>query len=519
MGERRTWVAAAVTAAAALIAAGCGNSADLVEASPTSAATSAEPTTPTPGPTADPPSDELEQFYSQQADWQDCGSYECATVEVPLDYENLGAGTVELELKRAPATSDEGRIGTLFINPGGPGASGLNYLDVFVPELAPELRDAYDIVGFDPRGVGVSDPVTCLSDERLDEFIAYDPDPDTAAEVREAAALVRELGQACVDNTGALASHVSTIEVAKDLDVLRAVVGDKALYYYGASYGTSIGATYAELFPKNVGRMVLDGALDPQLSIEELNLQQAEGFQTALEAYAAECVSNGCPFGSSEDEVLSRIQSFLDGLDENPIETGDPERPLTRALGFYGVAVTLYNQDYWSFLTNGLEAAFEGDGSILLMLADAYTEREPDGGYASNSTQVNYAVNCLDHPVDISVTEIEASESEYEEASPVFGRVFAWSLLGCSNWPIEPALEPLTIDGSGAAPIVVVGTTRDPATPYQWAEALAAQLESGVLVSRDGDGHTGYHMGNDCVDEAIDGYLIDGTVPDDGLAC
>jgi len=512
-----------VAAVAALAPAACGTTADLVEGSSTAAPTSVEPSpteSPTDGPTAEPPSSELAQFYNQQPGWQDCGSgFECATVEVPLDYEDVDAGTVGLELKKAPATSQDERIGTLFINPGGPGGSGITYVDTFLSQVTPELRAAYDIVGFDPRGVGTSDPVACLSDDRLDDFIASDPDPDTAAEVQRAAALVRELGQACEQNTGALASHVSTIEVAKDLDVLRAVVGDKALHYYGASYGTYIGATYSELFPKNVGRMVLDGALDPQLSIEELNIEQAEGFQTALEAYAADCVSQGCPLGSSEEEVLSRIESFLDGLDAEPLETDDPDRPLTQALGFYGVAVTLYSQDSWRFLTGALQAAFDGDGSQLLYLADIYTDREAGGGYATNSTQVNYAVNCLDHPIDISAAEIEASESEYERASPVFGRVFAWSLLGCSNWPIQPALEPLTIDGSGAPPILVVGTTRDPATPYQWSEALAEQLESGVLVSRDGDGHTGYHMGNECVDEAIDGYLIDGSVPDDGLKC
>lgn len=510
----------------ALVAAACGSASDLVSA----AAPTARPTTertaspsptesPTQGPTGEVPSG-LELFYDQQADWESCGSsYECATVEVPLDYADPGGDTVEIELKRAPATSGGDRVGSLFINPGGPGASGLDYVDFFLSKVSPDLRAAYDVVGFDPRGVGTSDPVTCLSDDRLDTFIAYDPDPDTASEERQAVALVRELGDACQQNTGALAAHVSTIEVAKDLDILRAAVGDGRLHYYGASYGTSIGATYAELFPDKIDRMVLDGALDPQLSIEELNIEQAEGFQGALEAYVKDCVAAGCPLGSSETEVLGGIEDFLDGLDAQPIDSGDPDRPLTEALGFYGIAVTLYNQDYWTYLTNALEAAFDGDGSQLLLLSDAYTDRNPGGGYASNSSQVNYAVNCLDHPVETDVSEIKAAEPEYEQASPVFGRVFAWSLLGCANWPIEPTLDSLSIDGSGAPPIVVVGTTRDPATPYQWSQALADQLESGVLVSRDGDGHTGYHMGNSCVDDAIDGYLIKGKVPDDGLEC
>jgi len=337
--------------------------------------------------------------------------------------------------------------------------------------------------------------------------------------VSRASALVRDLGEACRDNTGPLAGHVSTIEVAKDLDILRAVVGDQELHYYGASYGTFIGATYAELFPDNVDRMVLDGALDPALSIQELNLQQAAGFETALNAYVDACIeTGGCPLGDDKQTALERIGALLEGLDANPLATGNADRPLTQALGFYGIAVTLYNQDYWSTLTGALTLALAGDGAELLRLADAYLNRTSDG-YADNSAQVIYAVNCLDKPVDASARQIEASEPDYAAAAPVFGRVFAWSLLGCANWPIEPTEKPLVIDAAGAAPIVVVGTTRDPATPYQWAVSLAEQLESGVLVSRDGDGHTGYHMGNDCVDDALDAYLVDGTVPTDGLQC
>jgi len=510
----------AVAAMAALLPAACGTSADLIGSdAPTTPTRSTLPESSSPTTqSADPPSGDLQQFYGQQVAWQDCGSFECATVTVPLDYDDVTAGTVDLELRKAPATEDE-PLGTLFINPGGPGGSGITYLDFFLPD-APELQSAYDIVGFDPRGVGVSDPVTCLSDGELDDFIAYDPDPDTAAEVRRATALVRKLGRACQANTGPLAGHVSTVEVAKDLDILRAVVGDQKMHYYGASYGTFIGATYAELFPDKVDRMVLDGALDPALSIKELNLQQAAGFETALNAYVDDCIAGGgCPLGEDKQAALDRIKAFLDGLDADPLESGDSDRPLTEGLGFYGIAVTLYNQDYWTILSSALAAGLAGDGSQLLQLADAYLDRGPDGTYNNNSAQVIYAVNCLDKPVDVSVPEIQASESEYEEVAPVFGRVFAWSLLGCSNWPVQSAQKPLTIDADGAAPIVVVGTTRDPATPYQWAEALADELESGVLVSRDGDGHTGYHMGNECVDDAIDAYLVDGTVPINGLQC
>ncbi len=458
----------------------------------------------------------LADFESQPLDWADCGDFECGSVEVPVDYANPSGATVELELKRAPATGHP--LGTLFINPGGPGGSGVDYVDTIASELSEQMRSRYDVVGFDPRGVGESDPLVCLNDDELDELVSFDPDPDTAHEEGQARDLVTGLGEACADE-GELASHVSTVEVARDLDILRSAVGDQKLTYYGASYGTYIGATYAELFPDRVGRMVLDGAIDPKLSAEQINIQQAAGFQTALEAYVDDCIASGtCPLGSDRDTAMDQIRSFLDDLDQDPLDTDDPDRPLTEALGFYGIALPLYSRDYWPLLTQGLTAAFDGDGSVLLRFADTYLSRTPSG-YSDNSAQVINAVNCLDRPARLSNDQIRRSVPRYEKASPVFGRVFAWTMLSCSEWPLKPSAPAPTIDGAGAPPIVVVGTTRDPATPYHWAESLASELKSGVLVSRDGDGHTGYHVGNACVDNALDRYFVDGDVPEDGLSC
>jgi pimeloyl-ACP methyl ester carboxylesterase len=313
---------------------------------------------------------------------------------------------------------------------------------------------------------------------------------------------------------------VSTQEVARDLDVLRGVVGDEKLTYYGASYGTYIGATYAELFPEQVGRMVLDGAVDPTLSNTDANLEQARGFETALRAYAADCVKQGaCPLGESQDAVVERIGQLLQDLDESPLPTNDPERPLTQALGFYGVALPLYDEGSWSFLTQALEGALAGNGSVLLLFADQYLSRTEDG-YADNSAEVISAVNCLDRPTETTAADVEATIPDFEKASPTFGRVFAWSVAGCGAWPARSPLEPLeSYDAEGAPPIVVVGTTRDPATPYEWAVSLADQLSSGVLVTRDGDGHTGYGQGNDCVDSAVDEYFVQGEVPAGDLQC
>jgi pimeloyl-ACP methyl ester carboxylesterase len=514
----------AVVAAVLMVGAGCSGDDEPEADDPTT-----EPTAETEQPCGDPTAPECTPparsgpgrpevpFRELTIDWSECGDYECGTIDVPLDYESPGGSTVELELKRAPASSDD-PLGTLFINPGGPGASGQDYLDTFASHLSDEMLNRYDIVGFDPRGVAASDPLICLDDAEVDELVSYDPDPDTAAEANEARELVRGLGEGCAD-VGPLAANVSTVDVARDLEILRAAVGDEKLAYYGASYGTYIGATYAELFPDRVGRLVLDGAIDPSLSAAEFNIQQVAGFQTALEAYVDDCLdSDDCPLGPDQSGAMDQISEFLENLDQSPIDSGDDDRPLTEALGYYGIALPLYSEDLWPILTQALTAAFDGDGSLLLTIADTYLNRAPSG-YIDNRAQVIYAVNCLDHPISLSNQQIERSEPRYERASPVFGRVFAWSMLGCSEWPLTADPPAPTIDAAGAAPIVVVGTTRDPATPYHWAEALAAQLKSGVLVSRDGDGHTGYHMGNDCVDEAIDGYLLDDTVPADGLSC
>ncbi|HYJ67356.1 MAG TPA: alpha/beta hydrolase [Nocardioidaceae bacterium] len=501
----------AVIAAVALLGSACSGGDDSESDDPAASPTSDEP------PTGQPSRfKSVADFADQTLDWASCGDFECGSIEVPVDYADPSGDTVELELKRSPATGDP--VGTLFINPGGPGASGVDYVEAIASELSEEMLSRYDIVGFDPRGVGESDPLVCLDDAELDELVSFDPDPDTPDEEAQARDLIEGLGEACADE-GELASHVSTVEVARDLDIMRAAVGDQKLTYYGASYGTYIGATYAELFPGQVGRMVLDGAIDARLSANQINLQQAAGFQTALEAYIDDCIAGtDCPLDSDPDAAMEQIRSFLETLDQHPLDSGDSDRPLTEALGFYGIALPLYSRDYWPLLTQGLTAAFDGDGSLLLRFADTYLSRT-SSGYSDNSAQVIYAVNCLDRPVQLSNDQIRRSVPSYERASPVFGRVFAWSMLGCSDWPLKPSEPAPVIDGAGAPPIVVVGTTRDPATPYHWAEALASELKSGVLVSRDGDGHTGYHMGNSCVDDAIDRYFLDGDVPEDGLSC
>lgn len=466
----------------------------------------------------DPPSPELEPYYSQEIAWEACGGNECGTLTVPVDYGDPEGETIDLALEKAPASGE--RIGSMVVNPGGPGAPGTTVAEQADGYFGAPLLESFDVVGFDPRGTGESSPVDCLSDEELDAYIAADPAPDDAAEGREALQRQRDFFEGCVESSGDVVGHVSTVEAARDLDVLRAALGESELTYFGFSYGTELGSTYAELFPQQVGRFVLDGATDPTLSAREDSLSQARGFETALRAYVGNCVDSGdCFLGASVADGLATISALLDRIDQEPLPTDQEGRDLEIGNAFYGVILPLYSEQNWPVLDQGLQEALEeGTGSTLLFLSDTYGSRE-GGTYVDNSLEAISAINCLDDPYAISPAKVPGQFADFEKASPTFGRVFAWGLIGCRGIQVEAAEEPPTVRAEGAAPIVVIGTTRDPATPYEEAVALAEQLESGVLLSRDGDGHTAYNRGNDCIDEAVETYLIDGTAPEDGTEC
>jgi pimeloyl-ACP methyl ester carboxylesterase len=466
-----------------------------------------------------PPSAALARFYGQQLDWSECGRNNCATLTVPLDYSEPQGKTIELALLRRPANDPDARTGSLVVNPGGPGAPGTDYAAGGTSSFGGALTERLDIVGFDPRGTGESSPVSCLSAEELDDYIAMDQDPDTKVEARVYSAALRSFGRGCAAESGDVASHVSTVEAARDLDVLRAALGDAKLDYFGASYGTKLGATYAELYPDKVGHLVLDGAIDLSLSARELALQQAEGFQVALEAYVDNCVETGkpCFLGDSVDAGVDRVEQLLDEIDGSPLPAGGG-RELRIGNAVYGVITPLYNRDYWPLLTRGLQQAIDGDGAGLMLLADAYTSRGPDG-YLNNTIEANLAINCLDDPTSIPPSKVPTEYPAFTKVSSTFGRFAAWSLTNCFRYPSRVGEAAPTIRAEGADPIVVIGTSRDPATPLIWAEALVSQLASGVLIRRDGDGHTGFNAGNDCVDEAVEDFLLDGLVPEDDLDC
>ncbi len=477
------------------------------------ASKSAEPTV------SGPDNRTLDDFYGQKIVWTKCGSDDCGTIDVPIDYQKPGEGSIRLALERANATGK--RIGSLVINPGGPGAPGTDTAKEASLYFGDALRSSYDIVGFDPRGTGDSAPVDCLTDQALDAWVAADPDPDTPEEVKQAKENSTQFWAGCKARSGTVAAHVSTVEAARDMDVLRSALGEDKLDYFGFSYGTRLGATYAELFPDKVGRMALDGAVDPSISSRDGALSQAKGFETALRSYLQNCVDGGdCFLGDTVDAGLAKIKSVIDEIDAKPLPTNDPGgRELTVGLAFYGLILPLYSQDNWTYLDQGLQGAIDGDGSMLLFLSDFYGSRE-NGKYTDNSLEAINVINCLDDPWSVTPDQVPANYPDFEKASPTFGDVFAWGLTACNGIPFASTDEPdLKIDGSGAPPILVLGTTRDPATPYAEAVAMAEQLQSGVLISRNGDGHTAYNKGNTCVDDAVNGFFIDGTVPKDGLSC
>ncbi|WP_187271861.1 alpha/beta hydrolase [Aeromicrobium terrae] len=461
--------------------------------------------------------DGLRPFYTQTVKWSDCGDGRCADVKVPIDYDKPEGETTTVRVKDIPAEGKGGRY--LFVNPGGPGGVATTFADYLHGQLPDAVLDEYDIVGVDPRGVGASDPLKCFGDRRFDDFAASDPTPDDAAEIEAFRSDYTELGKACERKDGELAAHVSTEEAARDLDVVRALMGSTTFDWFGASYGTQLGATYATLFPEKVGRMVLDGAVDPSLSAEDGALGQATGFGRAIRAYVEDCVQkSSCPLGRDPDVALQRLSDLLASADASPLRTGE-DRKLTEGLMFYGVAVTLYDKKTWPVLTQALQLGLQRNGSLFLKLADAYFQRGSDGHFASNIGESIYAVSCLDTEDHSTVAEVKASIPRFEKVSPVFGKALAWGVLGCASWPIKPTHPQIPIDASGSEPILVLGTTRDPATPYEWAKALTAQLKTGVLVTREGDGHTAYAAGNECINEKVDAYLVSGKVPKDGTVC
>ncbi|MFF8474455.1 alpha/beta hydrolase [Streptomyces sp. NPDC015414] len=512
-------VTGALIAAAALLVSACSAGGSTTTSTGAAEAALAALPRATPAP--------LAPYYNQHLRWRDCGvpGFQCATMKAPLDYSDPGAGDIKLAVARKRATGKD-RLGSLLVNPGGPGGSAIGYLEQYAGIGFPaEIRSLYDMVAMDPRGVARSEPVECLDGRQMDTFTQTDTTPDDRQETNALVGQFRKFAESCGARSARLLRHVSTVEAARDMDILRAVLGDPKLNYVGASYGTFLGATYAGLFPDRVGRLVLDGAIDPSLDSRRVNLEQTAGFETAFKAFAEDCVHRSdCPLGgkgTTPAQVGDHLKAFFRKLDAHPIPAGDASgRKLGESLATTGVIAAMYDQAAWERLREALSSAMQkNDGADLLALSDSYYERDAKGQY-SNLMMANAAVNCLDLPPAFTgPAQVEQALPTFEKASPVFGEGLAWASLNCAYWPVRATGEPHRIEARGAAPIVVVGTTRDPATPYRWAQGLAAQLSSGRLLTYVGDGHTAYGRGSACIDSAINAYLINGTPPPPGKRC
>ncbi len=451
--------------------------------------------------------------------WTSCGGgFLCGSIQVPLDYAHPSAGTIDIAMNRKPATTPSQRIGSLLINPGGPGASGIDWLAASAPAFA-ILNKRFDLVGFDPRGIGRSAPVRCVDGPHMDTFVALDGVLDDPQEKAAAIQADKDFAAGCGQLSGKVLPFVDTVSAARDMDMMRSALGDDQFNYLGFSYGTYLGEHYAHLFPTHIRAMVLDAVLDPSLSADDLNISQAASFEKNLQAFLANCNSHvsttpKCAFAQSGDPA-SKLNALMQKLDKTPLPVGN--RLLTRALAQTGVAQQLYDQSLWSELDLGLTQADAGRGSLLLSFADSYLKRHPNGTY-DNEIEANYAVNCLDHPALTDLSNYDKLGPAYAKASAFFGPSFQYSNLPCAFWPAQPTGHAGPLTAPGAPPILLVGGTNDPATPYAWAQAAHTQLAGSVLVTRQGNGHGSYGV-SICATIAEINYLVNLTLPSDGTVC
>jgi pimeloyl-ACP methyl ester carboxylesterase len=465
---------------------------------------------------------DFSQYFDQTLSWQNCGGVDCADMSVPIDWTDPDSDSVIIALARQNASGAS--RGTIFANPGGPGGSGVDFVEYAV---SGQLASSFDVVAWDPRGVGASTQVTCFDGAAKDESLygTFDNDYLTDGWIDELESDSADFAAACEQNTGALLGKVDTVSTANDLELMRYLItGDAPLDYIGYSYGTFIGAVYADLFPEHVGKFVLDGAVDPTLDAFDTLLVQMTGFESGFRAYMVDCLTNAdCPFTGTLEQALAQAHALIEAVDDRGLE-GSDGRVLDSATVGTATAMALYSEGSWPYLTDVFVGIAGSNPEPSFFLADYYNDRDGNGSYASNSVEVYQATTCLDN--DFAADEKSTIErvNEIAAAAPTIGQFLAYDDFAvldvmCSNWPYPPAELPDTYDAPGAAPILVIGTSNDPATPYSWAVSLAEQLSSGILVSVEGEGHTAYNSDNVCVNSVVDNYFLEGTVPQTDPRC
>ena len=448
----------------------------------------------------------LAAYYAQQLQWQSCyENYQCADLLVPIDYTELKTGTFTISVLKYPTTGEK-KLGSLIVNPGGPGGSGVDYAYAAGYLFSPAILNAYDIVGFDPRGVSRSEPIVCVSDKELDANYASDSKPDNEQEFTRTLIESKKFIQQCEEKNKYLTSF-STANAARDMDILRQAVGDKQLNYMGKSYGTFLGTLYAQFFPDKVGRMVLDGAVDPSISNFQQGLTQAVGFDKAFAAFVTDCAKRSdCPLPKDNKAAIDEMKKILSQLENKP------NKRLSESLALLGTASALYDSATgWPELRAAIKAVKQGKAGKFLELADEYTGRTEEGDYNANEFDSGAIIDCLDFTDARSVKQMKEDAKVFAEQAPLFGPYLAYGGLVCQYFGTPQATE--VVPTKTANPVVIIGTTGDPATPYEWAQGLNKILTNSVLISLIGDGHTGQGQGNKCVDGQVDDFYLTKVAP------
>jgi pimeloyl-ACP methyl ester carboxylesterase len=454
----------------------------------------------------------LSGYYAQEINWQSCNQdFQCATLAVPIDYSKLSTGTFEIALLKYEARTSK-KLGSLIVNPGGPGGSGVDYAYAAEYIFSPAILDRYDIVGFDPRGVSRSAPIRCLNDKELDANNNSDSKPDNEKEFQQILIDTKKYVEICKGKNKHLTSY-GTANVARDMDILREAVGDKQLNYMGKSYGTYLGTLYAQFFPDKVGRVVLDGAVDPTISNFQQTLTQAVGFDQAFSSFSKDCRSKkNCPLPKGKDAAIAEMKKLFAQAAKTPLPIKSSNRSLSETMMVLGTASAMYDSATgWPKLRKAIAQAQRGYGDEFLKLADEYTGRQEDGSYPNNEFDSGAVIDCLDVDELRPVAQIKSDAKSFADHAPLFGPYLAYGGLTCKYFGQS---QEVTVGSTETTnPIVVIGTTGDPATPYEWAQGLSKLLTNSRLISLTGEGHTGQGQGNACIDDQIDDFYLTGKAP------
>ncbi|MDA0259624.1 MAG: alpha/beta hydrolase [Actinobacteria bacterium] len=453
----------------------------------------------------------IKDYKSQELNWRDCyDGFECSSFKVPIDYEKIDNQNFTLRALRHNALDQENKLGSIVVNPGGPGGSATSYAYNAEYILSKEINEKYDIVGFDPRGINKSGEIRCLTDDEEDDFLNADASDGRAGSIVALSVISKDFAEKCAKAAGSKLGHYSTLEAAKDMEILRILLNEKKLNFLGKSYGTYLGTLYAALYPESVGRMVLDGAVSPNVSMREQQLAQAVAFDRALNNFLA----------TQKRFKLADIKRLLLEAETNPMKSSDG-RFASESIAITAIATTLYDSGDGRRNLNKMlvQTITKRNPTEMFKQADTYNNRDSSGNYYSNQTDVSIIINCLDWEEPRTIEEMASNRGEFIKAAPIFGPYLYLAGLPCKYWKSEPQLPPVPLKNIDTTPVLVIGVTSDPATPYEWAQDLAKVFTNGKLLTLNGDGHTGHNQGNICIDSVVDSYFLTGKIGSKPLIC